>query len=268
MIAYKVIFGSIQQKNQQEAQDLVEDYVSALFHNGQACGEYFLVTHKGKLCVYLNVQGIQANMNEYHCKYGIARLEHLITFFGCEPQWELIDDVPQQETTWKKSPFLYLFTHFNDWESPLCRGDNGEPIPIYLIAGEHEQREAIYFWQQEYKTYDQAWIHCGELEIPAYKILAVPSSELAKAGRDICEYIEKIVGIPTYYYLMRYWGRRNNEKARLCPSCGQNWSTGFEEDKFYNFAFKCDSCRLVSNIAVSYDDERHAVIGEWRKLNK
>lgn len=152
----------------------------------------------------------------------------------------------------------------NDWQSPMRRGDSGHPIPIFLLSGEHQQREEIYFWQQEYKNCDQAWIHSGALEKIAYKQLATPDSELSKAGQNICKYIEEVTGIPTYYYLQRYWGRRRNEDKRLCPSCGQNWSTGFEDDEFYNFAFKCDSCRLVSQLAVSYEDERHAVMGEWR----
>ncbi|MGB5886101.1 MAG: DUF2310 family Zn-ribbon-containing protein [Acinetobacter venetianus] len=54
-----------------------------------------------------------------------------------------------------------------------------------------------------------------------------------------------------------------NEDTRLCPSCGQNWSTGLNSSEFHHFAFQCDQCRLVSHLAVSYEDERHAVIGEW-----
>lgn len=272
MIAYKVIFGLIDKKNREQAEDLIENYISVLFHNGQACGEYFLVVQDGKFCIYLNVQGIQANLIKYHCKYGVMWLERMITFFGYAPQWELIDDeVPQKDKIWDKSPFLYLFTHLNDWESPLYRGDNGQPIPIYLISGEHEQREEIYLWQQQYKTYDRAWMQCGALEIPAYKQLVVPSSELAKTGRRICEYVEKEVGIPTYYYLMRYWGRRKNEEARLCPSCGNGWNTRQDNVDVYGvcrFVFKCEGCRLVSDLAVAYDDERHAIIGEWSKMNK
>jgi predicted nucleic acid-binding Zn ribbon protein len=83
-----------------------------------------------------------------------------------------------------------LFTHKNDWESPICRGDNGESVPLYFLPGEHEDREKIYFLQQEYRDYDSIWMSCGELEIPVYKQLATPDSELSSTGRELCTYIE------------------------------------------------------------------------------
>ncbi|WP_043972498.1 MULTISPECIES: DUF2310 family Zn-ribbon-containing protein [Acinetobacter] len=267
MIAYKVIFGPITKTNREQAEWLVEDYLSVLLHNGQVCGEYYLIVHNGLLCTYINLQGLDANLKQYHDSYGIERLERIIGLFGCEPLWERIDDdVPEKNTHWQNTTFLYLFTHMDDWQSPICRGDNGHPIPIFLLSGAYQQREEIYFWQQQYKTYDQAWIYSGALEKVAYKQLATPDSELTKAGLTICKYIEEVTGIPTYYYLMRYWGRRKNEYARLCPACGQKWSTDtdVEVNVFYHFPFKCDPCRLVSHLAVSYEDERHAVIGEWR----
>lgn len=267
MIAYKVIFGPITKTNREQAEWLVEDYLSALLHNGQVCGEYYLIVHQGLLCTYINLQGLNANLKEYHCKYGIERLKRITELFDCEPLWECIDDdVPEKNTDWQNATFLYLYTYMNDWQSPVCRGDNGHPIPIFLLLGEHQRREEIFFWQQEYKTYDQAWMQSGALEKIAYKQLATPDSELAKTGQKICKYIEDVTDIPTYYYVMRYWGRKKNEDARLCPACGQKWSidTDAEVNVFYNFTFKCDPCRLVSHLAVSYEDERHAIIGEWR----
>lgn len=152
MIAYKVIFRTITKTNREDAEWLVEDYISVLLHNGQVCGEYFLVVQKEKLCAYLNIQGRNAYAMKYHCKYGIERLQKIIEFFGSKPQWKLIDDdIPKQNITWKNAPFLYLFTHMDDGRSPLCRGDSGEPISIYLIPGEHEQREAIYFGSKNTK---------------------------------------------------------------------------------------------------------------------
>jgi len=67
---------------------------------------------------------------------------------------------------------------------------------------------------------------------------------------------------------MRYWGRREKEELRKCPSCGKSWNLPpLKNTKFtfYQFPFQCESCRLISHLADSYDDERHAVIGEWSK---
>jgi len=153
----------------------------------------------------------------------------------------------------------------------LCRGDNGKPIPVYRLPGTHEDREAIYFWQRTYHEYNGIWLGCGELEIPVYKQLADPSSELSQKGREICRAVEKAIRIPTYYFLMRYWGRRSGEDERLCPGCGRAWLSRYPTDHprgWWQFAFQCHNCRLVSQVADCDEDERHAVIGEYTKQRK
>lgn len=264
-------FGKVADSNREEAQECVENYISVLFHNGQACGEYFTVFQKNILHAYINLQGMNALEEQYHCEYGKNWLNKVRDIFGCNPTWEVIDDdASQEQVHWRDAPYLYLFTHMNDWASPICRGDNGKPIPLYLLPGEHKNREDIYFWQREYRDCDSIWMGCGELEIPAYKQLATPTSMLASTGRENCEYIQQVTGIQTYYYLMRYWGRRSGEKHRKCPSCGGSWRQNESQDNldapFYTFDFKCDPCRLVSHISSANDDERHAVIGEWRNF--
>jgi len=92
MILYKLTFGEIRKCNRDEAEDLVHSYISVLYHNGQASGEYFLVVQKGKLCAYINVQGVKANLSKFHCKYGTERLKHIVEFFDINPEWELVDD--------------------------------------------------------------------------------------------------------------------------------------------------------------------------------
>jgi len=270
MILYKVIFGNVGKHKREEAENLVQYYISALLHNGQACGEYFTVLQKGNICAYVNLQGKDANSPQYHCIYGNKWLEKIEDIFGNKPIWKVIDDeIPQTIEDWDQAPFMYLFTRMNDWESPICRGDNGNPVPLYLLPGEHEDREKIYFWQRKYRDYDSIWMGCGELEIPVYKQLAAPGSELGLTGREICAYIEKATGVPTYYYLMRHWGRRKGEDQRACPACGQKWAQAYKakmnDSPFHAFDFMCEPCRLVSHVSSACDDERHAVIGEWRK---
>ena len=272
MILHRVIFGSAPKGKRQEAEDAVDSYISVLLHNGQACGEYFHVMQGGKLCAYVHLAGIHALSPKYHSSYQADRLSKVMAIFNCKPRWTPIDDeVPRQDTTWTKAPFLYLFTNLFDWESPLHRGDSGMPIPLYRLPGTHEDRESAYFWQQSYRDYDAIWMRCGRLEIPVYRQLADPRSELSQQGRDICERVESVTGIPTYYYLMRYWGRKGTEEKRKCPGCGRAWRTLHpidHPDGPWNFAFQCKKCRLVSHVADSHDDTRHAGIGEWPKTRK
>lgn len=77
-----------------------------------------------------------------------------------------------------------------------------------------------------------------------------------------------MTGMPTYYYLHRYWARRGAEQSRRCPNCGRNWQNSkysSDSELFHNFPFRCERCRLVSSQAVTFEDERHARIGEHSK---
>ena len=270
MILHKVIFGPVPTGRRSEAEDAVESYISVLLHNGQACGEYFHVMQGGKLCAYVQLAGIRALAPVYRSTYEADRLKKVRAVFGRSPRWLLADDeAPKSDITWTNAPFLYLFTHMFDWESPLCRGDSGRPVPLYRLPDfSHEDREAIYFWQRAYREHDAIWIGSGDLEIPVYRQLASPDSGLSRQGRDICKRVESVTGIATYYFLMRYWGRRGTEDKRLCPSCGRAWRTAQPVNHpggFWRFTFQCKRCRLVSHVADSYDNARHARIGEWSK---
>jgi hypothetical protein len=107
MILYRLIFGSFPKAEREAATDVVEHYISVLLNNGQAVGEYVHLLQDGKLCAYLSVPGIYARSWKFHCRYGRARLEEVINYFGSPPQWELLDDeAPKRDRTWAKAPFL------------------------------------------------------------------------------------------------------------------------------------------------------------------
>jgi len=104
--------------------------------------------------------------------------------------------------------------------------------------------------------------------------LADPASELAEEGRDLCRAIESATGVPTFYYLMRYWGRPKAEERRRCPGCGDAWRTERPREppnRFWQFDFKCDRCRLVSHLGAANDGGRRVRVGEFdekRKANR
>ncbi|MFA0698754.1 DUF2310 family Zn-ribbon-containing protein, partial [Vibrio sp. 10N.222.49.C9] len=54
--------------------------------------------------------------------------------------------------------------------------------------------------------------------------------------------------VPTYYYLYQVGGESlKQEQQRKCPKCGGEWL--LDEPLHDMFHFKCDSCRLLSNIS-------------------
>ena len=210
-----------------------------------------------------------AYQKKFHSEYGLKNLDELIDTFGHIPEWNILDDDSNEKySNWRSASFLYLYTDSLSWSPPVCMGDNGKYIPSYELPISYVEREGLYFWKRDYEAYEHIWMRSGELEIPVYKQLADAKSELSQEGRDLCSTIEEATKIPTYYYLMRYWGRRNNESERLCPLCGKDWRNKdrqTDNKEFWSFHFQCYDCRLVSHEADSYEDERHARIGEYKR---
>lgn len=69
-----------------------------------------------------------------------------------------------------------------------------------------------------------------------------------KDGQECAKEIEKETTIPTYYFLFNFraWGEKK-DRARKCPKCGGNWL--LEATHNHYIAFKCDPCRLVSQLS-------------------
>jgi predicted nucleic acid-binding Zn ribbon protein len=151
--------------------------------------------------------------------------------------------------------------------SPLRRMEDGTDVPFYQLPLSDEEIEHLFFWNRHYEHHDLVWYDCGTLEMPAYKELAAPDSETSVSGRENCRIIESKTGIPTYYYLKRYFGRKKNEDKRVCPSCGWPWRISEREASKKTkgeFHFLCQKCRLVSDIAPD-TNERYARIGEFKR---
>lgn len=272
MILAEARFGSRGKHEKDELEDLVQSYLASMLRNGQLCGKYFFAWIKGVLTAHIVLAGPSAHLRRHHSRWGKEDLRKVVETFGREPCWVMLDDeTPKRSPSWKSAPFLYLHANMLDWAPPVRRGDNGEPIPSYLLPVTDLNRDHLYSWARSYQDHERVWIASGTLEIPAYRELANPGSRLPQEGLSLCRAIEKATDIPMYYYMKRYWGRRQGEESRKCPGCGRRWATGLQgaEDRdLWEFDFRCDDCRLVSHVADAYDDERHARIGEYRPRRK
>ncbi len=269
MFVANIRFGAKQKKSKEFYEELVVDYIDSMYCNGQLCGDYFYVWTDKILNAYVNLTHPKAFELKYHTENNSKRLKTITQFFGKEPDWILIDDeIPSKSTNYKNVPFLFLHTNSFRPEPSIKRGDNGRAISPILLPISPEVRFDLYLWEKSYRLHDSIWIECSKLEIPAYKQLVEPDSTLSESGRDLCTAIEKATGIPTYYYLARYWGRKKGEKFRKCPSCGNQWHLKNSEETqsiFRFLSFKCDKCRLVSRSAATEEDDRHARLGEFKK---
>lgn len=264
MILANISFGSLRGSPREELENVVESYLSSLFKGGQICGERFLSWRKGRLNAHVLLAAPDAMSTRFHTAWGKKELAKVVDSFGREPVWKILDDdAGKTSTRWKGAPFLYLFTNWVGWSSPLCRGDGKSKVPLFALPVSDQIKEDLHNWQRSYCRLDGVWMESGPLEMPAYRQLADSSSELSEEGRNLCREIEVATGIPTFYYLLRYWARPKGENERLCPGCGIAWKTSEPElwGEFHQFHFKCDACRLVSHLGKD-SNGRRARIGE------
>lgn len=268
MLLATVTFGSSHGKESERLEDVAGSYLGSLQRDGQVCGEYFLTWIDGGLTAHVMLSGQGATALRHHSPWGRKRLAQVVEDFGGKPVWNLLDDDARKpDSSWKGAPFLYLFTTAFGVDSPVCRGDGERPVPVFKLPMAFETKEEMYGWQGSYSSHDHVWLRSGALEIGAYRQLAEIDSELSQTGRDLCQEIEASIGVPTYYYLMRYWGRARGEENRVCPGCGGAWSMeppAASSRQFHHFDFKCDPCRLVSHVGCSVDGGRHFRIGEFQ----
>jgi predicted nucleic acid-binding Zn ribbon protein len=268
MILVEIHFGKSHVLEKSELEDIAESYIASLFHAGQLCGEYFLTWINGELTCQTLMSGLGADKLRYHSHWAKPKLREVEKTFGRKPVWKIRDDdVPRRNISWN-APTLHLFTHAFDWKSPLCRGDTGEAVPVFLLPVDFQQKNDLVRWHAEYVLHDRLWLNSGSLEIPAYKELVDPNSELSTTGRELCAAIEKATGVPTYYFLMRYSAPEQGSDSRPCPGCGKAWSCPqLSAAPFHHWPFRCEYCRLVSTVGVDIN-RRHAKIGQWNPSPK
>jgi predicted nucleic acid-binding Zn ribbon protein len=143
---------------------------------------------------------------------------------------------------------LHLLTNLLDDSSPLACGQCRRPVPFYRLQQlDRPLRERILSWKRSYQSCDELWMACRVGEDWSYRQLAQLNSRLSDEGRAICTEIEKTLGLPLFYYLMRYRRRSPaTERNRKCPACGGAWLLPVPEGCF---DFRCEPCRLLSNLA-------------------
>lgn len=251
----------------EEQVESVDDYMSLLIKNGQVLGESLVANCESEYRLFVELSRRNALTLEAHSSWGKEARETVVALLGAEPELILLDaEAGAEEAHWEGSSSLVLFTHFLDTNSPLVRGNDVKPVAVFTLPLPDSEREYLGAWAWAYRAHDAVWFHSGDLETVAYKQLAEPTSGLAEEGRALAKQVEDATGIPTYYYLLRYWGRRSGENTRPCPGCGRPWEQNEEVESGRElFTLRCESCRLVSDAGSTTDDQRRARIGEYRK---
>lgn len=237
----------------ENVKDHVLNYLGALAVNGQVYGDWQYGWADDELVVILHIPTIDAVATKHNSHRVTKAYELLLSFLSSKPSWKIITNVPDQKYAKAgAASFYYMYTNALTVEPPLRSGDNGNPIPTYLLYLKYRTREELSWWLNSSALHDAMWIQSGKLERAAYRQLADPKSELSESGRAVCREIETQTKIPTYYYLMRYHKLPGKQPREVCPDCGRKWLVLEYDEKlrFWHFHLKCDNCRLVAHLPM------------------
>lgn len=234
-----------------DVSDLVNRLLAVWRMNGQVCNREWPITIAENIAFATALIPEPTSLNrEISNEYVNKAISELLEKGGCLPEVNLKgEDIDSNENCSCTTISSYiLYTTYISLESPLRCGDCFCPIPLYKIPPtDGEEFYNLICWQSDYSSCDSLQMNCGTLERAATREMSRHDSSLSKQGLEVCRIITTSTNIPTYYYLYRNNGRsKNQELQRKCPSCGGEWLL---EEQLHCFDFKCDKCRLLSNIA-------------------
>ncbi|MGL5431039.1 MAG: Zn-ribbon-containing protein [Vibrio sp.] len=231
----------------------INGLMDALRYNGQVLGREFPIV-LGDGVFYL--RAVCPEKESLHPKFHSQYVERCVSRLSeaglLAPKVRLLGlDINSEQAAETDTPsWQILYTTYVHTCSPLRSGESLLPIPLYrhppTFNGDHK---AVIKWQTEWQACDELQMGgaCQAEHAALHEICDV-GSDLFRRGRDLCGRIEYLTQVPTYYYLYRVGGTSlADEQARVCPQCGGQWL--LDEPLHDIFHFRCESCRIVSNIS-------------------
>lgn len=234
---------------------LINQVVNQWRYNGQIIGQEFAVTYQpnqadAQFHVRLSSpeqSSLLPENNSDEVNKALAEAEKQGVSFDL---FEVVGRDFQAEPTCetRQSAFQILYTTYLDSCSPVYDGEEFAPIPLYRATGKNPSLgEKLIKWQEDWQACDQLQMNGSVLETDALNQISRHDSELSRQGIALCRALEKITQVPTFYYLYRLGSDRRAESERKCPNCGGMWKLAEPLHQF--LYFKCDRCRLVSNLS-------------------
>jgi predicted nucleic acid-binding Zn ribbon protein len=233
--------------------DLLESVLAAYRMNGQICGREWPILAEGEIVSAIVLspeeQSFDARFNGKYVTAAMARCEAEGLLMTLEALGKDSESLPSCQCQCHRPSAYVLFTSYASLESPLRCMDCFGPIALYymeiMASGEFNE---LVTWQSDYRSCDQLQMNCSVLEQEATRELSSIDSSLNKIGLAHCKTLATTSNRPFYYYL--FSGKSENlqtELERRCPGCGNAWLLTSRLHDLFDF--RCDRCRLLSNIA-------------------
>jgi len=233
--------------------DAITWLAAALVRNGNLLEEFLVRGHPKQWLVY----GVAPAPDAFHQAHWNnlvrQRMRALRSVNLKRPSVRVLGVVPETAAACRcTSPQgFFLFTTFLHVEPPLWCIDRNGIVPLYGLppssTGEHS---GLLSWKSNYRACDGLQMNCTVGERFGTRQMSDLTSELSRSGLAVCKDLKRLTRRPVYYYLYRESARSHTvELRRRCPNCGGPWR--LKEPLHGKFDFKCDKCRLLSNIAWS-----------------
>jgi predicted nucleic acid-binding Zn ribbon protein len=265
-IISKITFGRTPENANEEwheqTEEALEAWFRALQRHGQILGDPVRGVEEEAWFAFVRQPCGNSLAEENSSRYVLKQLECLNLLFGQRPEIRLLTQGCPEWTCskWQESPWLVLLGAAEDGLGSL-RASDLSCIPNYQIPLDADDSERLSFWAQAQERHKSIWFSSGSLEIEAYRALADPLSELNLQAASLAWQVEKAVGRPVFTTLFRHYALPDGkEENRPCPLCGEPWRV---DDK--DFPYRCEPCRLLSEIGPSDPENGLEWIGTWEK---
>jgi predicted nucleic acid-binding Zn ribbon protein len=252
MEAVQLFFRASRSADDEAVLDRVNGYLASLFQNGQIIGGTLVARVNGGYLATARRPEREALAHRFNNKWVRSRPRELTAVGLAIPEVTLLGREPDRlaPCACRRRPFLVLFTTFLSDESPVRCGACFGPVALYRVRASIEtgNNQDVLWWQDTYQAMDWLYVGSGAGEQAALNQLSRVDSQLSTEGRELARDVEARVGVPVYYYLSKHVGRSDvAERKRRCPSCLKAWL--LDEPLHRIFDFRCDRCRLLSNVA-------------------
>jgi predicted nucleic acid-binding Zn ribbon protein len=226
-------------------------FVSALAQGGQFLAYGHFTSNRDRISYFAPCAERTSLSPRFH--FARARLSYkgLLRRSRKQPRIELAGKMFDEKPccTCRPKTDLVLTSNFLSITSPLKCTQCASYVPIYRFRSLTEDNlQGIDSWQETYDRFDGLFIGSGVGEHFSYNQLSSINSPLTGDGLKLCRALEQQLKVHVYYDLNIHYGRSlKAEKKRRCPRCNSNWL--LKNRWVERFDFRCNKCRLVSNIA-------------------
>ena len=240
--------------DEDDAEELIWDFLVALERNGQILKDYNVAKDKNYF-LYVTFPKADSFDEKYDGIYVKERREKMKEYidFKLTPLGENVQCLTYCTCTERTAIEMETYNH--DINSVFTCLDCGNPIALYELPFVEKQDDHTYVvgWQKNYSSMDTLWMTCLCDRYTGNQ-LHNPESTLNRQGIELAQNISEKLGYPIYYHLDCMFDKKIKStrvgKAfmHICPKC---------QKVMKRIKIGDDKIDICKNCRLSYDGHDH-----------